>query len=146
MAEDIVHRLKLSSAMQREVCTLVEFHDYPVEPVETVLLRRLHKFGPETLRHLIEVKRADCLAQNPEKTGADLDRLSTIEHMLDVLLKEQPVFRISDLAIGGGDLIAIGMEPGPQMGTLLEDVLEQVMAGKLPNDRDALLAYAKTKE
>ena len=145
MAEDIVHRLKLSSAMQREVCTLVEFHDYPVEPVETVLLRRLHKFGPETLRHLIEVKRADCLAQNPEKTGADLDRLSTIEHMLDVLLKEQPVFRISDLAIGGGDLIALGMDPGPQMGTLLEDVLEQVMAGKLPNDRDALLAYAKNK-
>ena len=65
--------------------------------------------------------------------------------MLDVLLKEQPVFRISDLAIGGGDLIALGMDPGPQMGTLLEDVLEQVMAGKLPNDRDALLAYAKNK-
>ncbi len=146
LAEDIVRRLKLSSAMQREVCTLVEFHDYPLEATETVLLRRLHKFGPETLRHLIEVRRADCLAQNPEKTGADLDKLSTIEHMLDVLLKERPVFRLSDLAIGGGDLIALGMQPGPQMGTLLEDVLEQVMAGKLPNDRDALLAYAKTKE
>lgn len=145
MAADIVHRLKLSSAMQQEVCTLVEFHDYPLEATKTVLLRRLHKFGPETLRHLIDVKRADCLAQNPEKTGADLDSLSTIEHMLDVLLKEKPVFRVSDLAVGGGDLIALGMEPGPQMGTLLEDVLEQVMAGTLPNDRDALLAYAKNK-
>ena len=145
MAKDIVHRLKLSSAMQEEVCTLVESHDYPVEATETVLLRRLHKFGPETLRHLLLVKRADCLAQNPDKTAEELDKLSTIEHMLDVLLKEGPVFRISDLAVGGGDLIALGMEPGPQIGALLEDVLDRVMAGKLPNDRDAILAEITNK-
>ena len=145
MAKDIVHRLKLSSAMQEEVCTLVESHDYPVEATETVLLRRLHKFGPETLRHLLLVKRADCLAQNPDKTAEELDKLSTIEHMLDVLLKEGPVFRISDLAVGGGDLIALGMEPGPQIGALLEDVLDRVMAGKLPNDRDAILAVITNK-
>ena len=123
----------------------VEFHDYPVEATETVLLRRLHKFGPETLRHLLLVKRADCLAQNPDKTAEELDKLSTIEHMLDVLLKEGPVFRISDLAVGGGDLIALGMEPGPQIGALLEDVLDRVMAGKLPNDRDAILAEITNK-
>lgn len=65
--------------------------------------------------------------------------------MLDVLLKEGPVFRISDLAVGGGDLIALGMEPGPQIGALLEDVLDRVMAGKLPNDRDAILAEITNK-
>jgi tRNA nucleotidyltransferase/poly(A) polymerase len=145
LAEAIVHRLRLSSAMQQEVCTLVEYHDYPVEPSEPVLLRRLHKFGPATLRHLLLVKRADCLAQNPEKTGADLDKLSTIEHMLDVLLKKEPAFRVADLAISGGDLIALGMRPGPQLGAFLESILEAVMAGELPNDREALLAYVRDK-
>lgn len=143
IACDIVRRLKLSTAMQREVCTLVEFHDYPLEATERILLRRLHKFGPETLRHLILVQKADCLAQNPAKTGGDLDRLSTIEQKLDVLLKGHPAFRIGDLAIDGSDLIALGLEPGPAIGRVLEDVLEQVMAGSLPNDRDELLAYAK---
>lgn len=145
IANDIVRRLKLSTAMQKEVCTLVEFHDYPLEAADRILLRRLHKFGPETLRHLILVQRADCLAQNPAKTGEDLDRLSTIEQKLDVLLKGHPVYRVNDLAIGGSDLIALGMESGPAIGTALEEVLQQVMTGTLPNEREPLLAYVRDK-
>ena len=145
IADDIVHRLKLSTAMQDEVRTLVEFHDYPLEATDHILLRRLHKFGPDTLRHLILVQRADCLAQNPAKTGEDLDRLSTIEQKLNILLNKDPVYRTRDLAVDGGDLIALGMEPGPQMGAFLEDLLEAVMAGDLPNERESLLASVREK-
>ena len=65
--------------------------------------------------------------------------------MLDVLLKKEPAFRVADLAISGGDLIALGMRPGPQLGAFLESILEAVMAGDLPNDREALLAYVRDK-
>ena len=65
--------------------------------------------------------------------------------MLDVLLKKEPAFRVADLAISGGDLIALGMESGPAVGTVLDEALKQVMAGTLPNDREALLAYVRDK-
>ena len=55
------------------------------------------------------------------------------------------MYRTRDLAVDGGDLIALGMEPGPQMGAFLEDLLEAVMAGDLPNERESLLAYVREK-
>ena len=46
-------------------------------------------------------------------------------------------------AFSGDDLLSLGMAPGPRMGQLLNDILEQVADGTLENDRAALLAYAK---
>ena len=38
-----------------------------------------------------------------------------------------------------------GMQPGPQLGRTLNALLEKVLAGELPNDRDALLDAAFKK-
>ena len=145
IVEEILPRMKLSAAMQRDVAALVEWHDLPLEPDRKLILRRLHKLGEPLLRQLIEVQKADASAQSPERGGARLDNVCKMEEMLDLLLKEEPAFRISDLAISGGDLIALGMRPGPQLGAFLESILEAVMAGDLPNDREALLAYVRDK-
>ena len=143
LAEDILRRLKLPAQMQEDVRTLVEYHDYPLEARKPVLLRRLNKFGEQGLRDLIAVQRADGLAQAPDLAGPRLDRLRTIESELDRLLPERPAYRTADLAVRGKDLIDLGIEPGPGLGALLQELLEKVMAGELTNDRDALLAYAE---
>ena len=145
MAEDIVQRLRLSSAMQTEVTTLVEYHEYPLEPDRKVLRRCLNKFGKTTLQRLLLVQRADNIAKTPELAAERLDTLGTIEHMLDLLLQEKPAFRISDLEIDGNDLLALGMPPGPAVGKLLNEVLEEVLAERLPNDRFLLLEYVAGK-
>lgn len=145
IVEPIVQRMKLPTAMQRDIVSLVQYHDLPLEPERKLILRRLNKLGEPLLRQLIEVQKADAAAQSPERGGARLDNVCKMEEMLDRLLEEEPVFRISDLAIGGGDLIALGMEPGPAMGAFLEEVLKEVMAGNLPNDREPLLAYVRDK-
>lgn len=142
MAEEVVARLRLSGRQQQVILPVVEFHDIPLEPDRTLLRRRLHKFGKSTLKDLIRAKRADCLAQNPEKAVPELDRLSTIEQILEQLLLEKPAFRVTDLEVNGEDLLALGMEPGPQLGAFLETLLEKVMAEELPNDRFRLLEYS----
>ena len=45
--------------------------------------------------------------------------------------------------VGGGELIALGFEPGPRIGRTLEKLLEAVIEGELPNDRETLLEKAK---
>lgn len=142
MAEDIVRRLKLSSRQQKEIVTLVEYHDYPLDPDRKILLRRLGKFGEEGLRDLIEVQKADAAAQAPASAAEKLDSLRTIEGVLEELLNEKPAVRVADLAVTGADLLALGATPGPAVGKLLETLLQQVMDGTVPNEREALLRTA----
>lgn len=46
------------------------------------------------------------------------------------------------LRIGGGDLLAAGIEPGPALGAGLEAALRARLDGEIANDRDAELAVA----
>ena len=53
---------------------------------------------------------------------------------------------VSQLAVTGDDLAALGVPRGAKMGALLERLLLRVIDGDLENERDALLAAAKTIE
>ncbi|MBO4382768.1 MAG: tRNA nucleotidyltransferase, partial [Clostridia bacterium] len=145
MAADIVQRLRLSARQQEDIRTLVEFHDYPLDADRKILLRRLNKFGTTALQDLIKVQIADAQAQTPALAADRLDSLRTIEGELERLLRERPAFRVSDLEVSGEDLIALGLEPGPALGELLEEMLRLVMEENLPNDRTALLRYAEER-
>ena len=50
---------------------------------------------------------------------------------------------LKTLAVKGKDLIALGIAPGKQVGALLNRLLSMVLAGELPNDREALLEYLR---
>ena len=63
----------------------------------------------------------------------------SIVDRLSVIIASGAPYRISDLAVKGGDLVAIGMR-GDKIGATLTRLLEAVVRGEIPNDRDALLA------
>lgn len=48
----------------------------------------------------------------------------------------------STLAVSGSDLLRAGVRPGPALGRLLSRLTQDVIEGRLPNDREALLAAA----
>ena len=50
--------------------------------------------------------------------------------------------RISQLAVNGRDLMAAGATPGPGLRRVLEALLEEVITGRLPNEKTELLAFA----
>ena len=60
----------------------------------------------------------------------------------EVMEKEQ-CLKLSDLAIGGKDLIACGMAPGRKMGETLKSLLELVLEEPERNTREQLLEIAK---
>ena len=114
----------------------------PVEPTAPAVRRLLRKLGEAGFRDLLALKRADNLAQNP----AYQDRLKTydaLEALAEQILAENQAFRLKDLAINGEDLLALGMVPGPEMGALLNRLLDEVVSDCLPNEREALLAAAR---
>ena len=48
-----------------------------------------------------------------------------------------------ELKVSGNDLIALGIPPGPKVGVLLKRLLDAVINGKIPNEKEALLNLAK---
>lgn len=51
--------------------------------------------------------------------------------------------RVAQLAVNGRDLMGAGVAPGPGLRRTLEALLEQVITGRLPNEKEALLAFAR---
>ena len=146
IAERVADDLRLDSASRDRVVRLVENHDIPLRNESgkpnldrSFLLRRLNRFGEKDLRALFLIHRADRIAtgySSPEREDA---RLRERMEALDALLADRPCFTLKDLAVNGNDLIATGLK-GKAVGEALQSLLESVMDGRIPNERDALLA------
>ena len=143
LAEAILDRLRFDNRSKKTILTLVERHDAELPLSERAVRRNLARYGEETVRLLLEVKRADNLAQAEQ--FRDRQRLiDQWETLLDMVLGEGSCFSLKQLAVKGNDLLALGLQ-GPAVGKCLEELLELVMDGELPNDRAILLEYAKEK-
>ena len=143
LAAPVLDGLHPDNATRERVLLLVEYHDIDLAEDRRLLLRRLNRFGEEGLRQLIEVHRADAIAKgtvSPEEVNGWADGLISA---LDALLAERPCFSLKKLAVNGRDLLQAGVPKGPTLGQTLNTLLEQVMAGNLPNEREALLSAAR---
>jgi len=140
MADEMLCRLKFDTKTRQTVVLLVEWHDRYIKPTDEGVRRGLMALGEENLRRLIAVKRADNLAQAPEFRGIQKE-LTQAERILENLLKRNACFSLGQMAVDGRDLTAMGLS-GPEVGRVLQALLEQVVRGELPNERDALLHRA----
>jgi tRNA nucleotidyltransferase (CCA-adding enzyme) len=140
IARECTRRLRFDSRTAQRIATLVDWHDRVIPRTEKSIRRALSRLGEEALRQLIEVKRADNLAQHPDFHGVqgELDRAQEI---MEQLLREEDCFTLSRLAVNGRDLEDIGLH-GVAVGQMLRALLQQVIEEKLPNERDALLQWA----
>ena len=142
LADGILRRLKAPNALRQQVVTLIELHMTPLEPQRTVLRRRLSRYGKETVNQLLLLQEADMVSKgtgNPDES----DTFCQIRQLLEQLEQENACLRISDLAVNGQDLLALGFAPGPQLGKCLNRLLEQVVEETLPNEKSALLQKAR---
>ncbi len=87
------------------------------------------------------VKRADNLAQAPEFWSRQQE-LDQAERILEEVLEQEACFSLKQLAVRGGDLVAMGLS-GPAIGRMLNCLLDHVVDGELPNEREALLKFAE---
>ena len=69
MADEMLRRLRCSNAFREQVVRLVAWHDRDIPREDRAIRRALGKLGEEDLRRLLELKRADNLAQAPAYWG-----------------------------------------------------------------------------
>ena len=139
MADQMLRALKFDNKTRERVVTLVERHDVQIPCRDRSIRKWLGRLGPETFFQLLEVKRADGMGQAYELVK---DRLAELEEMrakAEEIVAQGQCFTLKDLAVNGRDVMAAGIAPGPEVGRVLDRLLEQVLSGEFPNEREALL-------
>ncbi len=73
------------------------------------------------------------------------DEQTLLKNRVLQILNQAPPLEIKDLALQGKDLLKLGFEPGPKLGTILQDLLHLVLKDPQQNKTEILLQYIKTK-
>lgn len=135
-------RLHPDKATANKITLLVEMHDAPLETRPKAIARLAGRLGKEGFENLLDFRRADILAQNPDLVSR-LSHVDDVEAVWRDMMEAQTPIGIGDLNISGNDLITLGMKPSPAMRQILERLLGMVIGGEVENEHDILLRRAE---
>ncbi len=140
IAENVLSRLKASNEEIELVVSLIKYHD--AELTDKTVKRLAGKYGRSFVESLILLQKSDKLAQvfNPDR----IKKLEDISKRLDEILLEPHNFK--SLAVNGYDLMLMGIEEGPQIGVILNALLELVLEVPSLNEKDKLINIIKIFE
>ncbi|MBO7170441.1 MAG: tRNA nucleotidyltransferase [Clostridia bacterium] len=145
LADEIMGRLRFDNDLRGRVKELVRHHDLVPAPEGKQFRRLRSKFGEEFLMDYLAMVRADRSGQHAVLSVEAEEILLQNEAAAEKLLTEEGRIDARSLALTGGGLIALGMKPSKEMGALLSDALEAVLSDRLPNQKEALLAWARAR-
>ena len=142
LARVILRRLKAPAYLVDGAVGLIAVHDAPLPADDVGILKLLNRSGAIFLRRLCALKYADldAHANTPEVAARRAD-VAAFERRMNELAKTG-CYTMRQLAVNGADLMDIGIPAGPGVGATLQTLLNDVMEGTLPNEREALLAAA----
>jgi poly(A) polymerase/tRNA nucleotidyltransferase (CCA-adding enzyme) len=144
LAGQIMMRLRFSNTLTARVSVVVARHmfDYRTELSDKAIRRFIIRVGAEHVDDLIRLRKADDRAHG---WGQDHgDRIEEFSRRVHVQMRSSPPLRISDLPLTGHDVMAItGIPPGPQVGQILNQLLEAVIEHPEYNQRETLIQMVK---
>lgn len=140
-AERIMQRMRFDKETTKNVSALIKYHYITPVDDKRVVKRLMSALGLEMFCRLMEVMKGDSRA----KQSFCLERVNTLDEMkckaYEVLAAGE-CCSLNDLAVDGSDLENIGFE-GRKIGDALEQLLNKVIDGELPNDKHELIEAAR---
>lgn len=159
MAEDIMKRLKFPKAEIQKIKTLVKNHmfyypyvkeDMSEEEKENVkthewsdgaVRRFIQRVGEENIEDLFRLRIADAEA-NPS-TEFKPEEITLLQQRISEIRQQDMALKISDLKVTGNDLMEVGINKGPELGRVLNQLLDMVVEDPMVNTKERLLEEAK---
>jgi tRNA nucleotidyltransferase (CCA-adding enzyme) len=139
IARATMDRLRFPARLTRRVVALVRDHPYraedrPKTPREA--RRYLYRHDDELAFDLVAMRIADLRAKDRDASG--------LEELRELLEQELPSpHHLRNLAVDGDVLIGLGFHPGPELGRVLQELLEYVVDHPEANTRDELVNRAR---
>lgn len=141
----VLRRLKFDNDTVKKVTRLVCYHDYRIEATPRNVRRAMNRIGVELFPYYLAVRMADVKAQSPYERRKKIENIVEMREIYQEILINDQCVTLRQLAISGKDLIQIGMQPGRQMGDMLNELLELVINEPEMNEKEKLCSYVKEK-
>ncbi len=159
MAEEIMKRMKFPQSEINRVKILIENHmfyyphvqedmtDEEKENIEkhewtdTAVRRFIQRVGEENVDDLFKLRLADAQA-NPA-TAFKPEEITILQRRISEVRKQDMALKVTDLKVTGEDLMNIGIGKGPEMGIILNELLDMVVEDPTLNRKDILLEKAR---
>ena len=144
MGEEIMRRWKLDNDTIFRVCRLIRHHDMGKgKNCTPAFTRKAVSVMEDDFPRLLEVMKADVLAQSEYQRQEKLSNIENFRKEYERIVSEHECCSLKELAVGGRDLIELGISPGPVMGEILGKLLDKGIEDPGSNNRDTLLSLAK---
>lgn len=143
LGRDILNRLKFDNKTKNRVLKLIEYHDYRFPATKKSTRKAMAKIGEDLFFDYIRVQIADISAQASDKLEERVMDLNQKKALAEKILADRECFSLKDLAVSGKDLIELGIQPGAEIGRILNILLESVIEDPLLNKKDILIDRIK---
>ena len=124
--EETAMRLKLSKKGRQFMLTLTRYAREGAPRTRSGMRRLMQEVGEEALCAVVELQNACALA------------------LAHLVIQQGDCVTLRQLAVNGQDLFLLGL-PRKKTGDMLNRLLDQVIEGALPNQKEALLNYVRTQ-
>jgi tRNA nucleotidyltransferase (CCA-adding enzyme) len=122
-------RVGATKDLREDVATLIRNHMVPVKTKATgVRVRRMRvQFGDDLLRDLLMHRVCDLNGKTAKVTQNHIIHVGKMEALRQEAQESKVPASTKELKIDGGTLIGMGIQPGPGMGQVLKEVLDEVV-------------------
>jgi tRNA nucleotidyltransferase (CCA-adding enzyme) len=141
VTQKVLQRLRYSNEIVDQVSLLVDKHMFTTGVTDKGVRRLIRKMGEVLVFSLLDLRRADVVAQGRGGATQDVDEL---EERIRLELEKKPPFGLNDLAVNGSDIMStLNIPPSPLVGQILNYLLEMVLDDPELNQKETLLKEAE---
>jgi tRNA nucleotidyltransferase (CCA-adding enzyme) len=105
----------------------------------------LNTIGEELFPLFLEVQWADNSAKSEFGLEDKFDRVQAVCDVYEKIIADGDCVKLSDLAINGDDLLAMGVK-GKEIGRILKTALDYVIEHPEKNEHDVLMEFAEREK
>lgn len=128
----VLRELKLDNETVNGVRTLVELWKREIPAEKPAIRKVMSGLSQDLFQDLLSFQQVFF-----EETRRQ--QLKTVEQYAEEIIRAGDCIRLRNLAVTGRDLIRAGMKPGPEIGTVLNRLFEEVLQFPERNKRDYLM-------
>ncbi len=142
MTDRRLRALRYDNRTREAVVRLVSLHDRWIGDTPSAVRRAAASVGTDLFPLLLQVKEADVYAQSDYRREEKEACLGKVREIYGQILAQGDCMTLRDLAVNGRDLMEMGMQAGPGIGRVLQELLWDVQEEPLHNEREYLLKKA----
>ena len=147
LAAGVLQRLRIPGATAARIVGAIRHHMYDYDPTWTdaAVRRFIRRTAHIDRRLLFDLRRADNAASGVGPIGEE-NQAQLEARIVEQLAGQPDLLMHRRLAIDGHDLQSeLGMQPGPEIGAVLDRLTEAVLDDPSLNRREALLELARQR-